>query len=336
MLQILKSGSATAYKIFKDTPKNILNFVIDKWHELKDIKRKLLNLKQSNLELGIEHIYNGNIKDAVFRFKFILKFLDKNSKEAHYWLAWCYFLDNKNNKAKMHLMIAKDLDHKKLGDFLNNHEIQEIPETIYQQYLNLSCYHPWRYEQTYLENQEDLYKNAIDLALEYFEEIPQDCSILDLGASRGETFLSLNQRIEKNYHLTGVNISDEMANQLIAFDDLKYDEITIMSYQEFINKTSEKYNLIFAINSLIFTAKLKDYFIALNKICKDAGVVTLALPSKTLGVHYKYDQSNKFFIYDESFILNQLKLADIKNFSINRLNHGKSIKYLIVTWQKTN
>lgn len=68
-------------------------------NEAKNIKGKLGNLSETNYQLGLKHIENGNISDAIFRFKFINKMWPQN-QDAYYYLAYCLYLKKEGNKAK--------------------------------------------------------------------------------------------------------------------------------------------------------------------------------------------------------------------------------------------
>lgn len=67
--------------------------------EFFSIKRKLKNLRETNYNLGLKHLENGHLSDAIFRFRFIKKFWP-DLYDAHYQLAYCLVLDNKLKEAK--------------------------------------------------------------------------------------------------------------------------------------------------------------------------------------------------------------------------------------------
>ncbi len=63
------------------------------------IKSKCKNLRQTNYLLGLKHIENGHLTDAIFRFRFIKKFWP-DLFDAYYQLAYCLALDNQPQKAR--------------------------------------------------------------------------------------------------------------------------------------------------------------------------------------------------------------------------------------------
>lgn len=69
------------------------------YEEFFTIKNRLQNLRETNYKLGLKHLENGNLKDAIFRFRFINKFWP-DLLDAYYQLAYCLVLDNKPVEAK--------------------------------------------------------------------------------------------------------------------------------------------------------------------------------------------------------------------------------------------
>ncbi len=68
-------------------------------NEIISIKEKTKDLHQTNFDLGIRHLENGNLSEAVFRFRFIKKFWP-DDYNAYYQLAYCLILQEKPKKAR--------------------------------------------------------------------------------------------------------------------------------------------------------------------------------------------------------------------------------------------
>lgn len=78
-----------------------LNLIEDKvsnaLSESQIVREKLKDLQKTNYDLAIEHLRNGNIKEAIFRFKIVRKFWPQNYA-AHLDLIYCYLiLDEEEN-----------------------------------------------------------------------------------------------------------------------------------------------------------------------------------------------------------------------------------------------
>jgi tetratricopeptide (TPR) repeat protein len=95
--------------------------------EFVTIKSKCKNLRETNYQLGLRHLENGHLSDAIFRFRFIKKFWP-DLFDAYYQLAYCLVLKKKPFEARkvlQELLLKKpDYDKKarELLDDINNAE----------------------------------------------------------------------------------------------------------------------------------------------------------------------------------------------------------------------
>lgn len=67
--------------------------------ESKVIMNKLKDLEKTNYDLGLTHLQNNNLREAIFRFKIVRKFWPENY-EAHLNLIYCYFVLNEEENAE--------------------------------------------------------------------------------------------------------------------------------------------------------------------------------------------------------------------------------------------
>ncbi len=67
--------------------------------EFRIIKEKLQNLSTTNYELGMKHLEEGNVDEAVFRFK-ITKKIWSEHYESYYQLIYCLILLEKFDEAQ--------------------------------------------------------------------------------------------------------------------------------------------------------------------------------------------------------------------------------------------
>ena len=113
-----------------------VNFTKTKINEAKEefftIKYKMSNLLETNYQLGLKHLQNEKLSDAIFRFRFIKKFWPE-FYEAYYQLAYCLALKGKSDDAKKVLqeLLTKnpDFDNKatQLLAQINAENNNEIP-----------------------------------------------------------------------------------------------------------------------------------------------------------------------------------------------------------------
>ncbi len=116
----------------KSKSQNLLSFTNQKIEQAKDefftIKGKFNNLLETNYKLGLKHLENGNLSEAIFRFRFINKFWP-NHLDSYYQLAHCLVLKNKFPEAKkvLETLVNKDSQYgnnvKELLDLINNQQI---------------------------------------------------------------------------------------------------------------------------------------------------------------------------------------------------------------------
>lgn len=101
-------GSKLHHKI--DT---ISDFISKKTKDAIDeygvIREKLKDLCQTNYNLGVRHLENGNISEAVFRFKIVKKFWP-HYYDAYYQLAYALILSDKVDQARniINQLVEKD------------------------------------------------------------------------------------------------------------------------------------------------------------------------------------------------------------------------------------
>ncbi|MFT7098836.1 MAG: tetratricopeptide (TPR) repeat protein [Rickettsiales bacterium] len=89
--------------VFKKAPGKISgavdNFFSKAVEEFGSIMEKSKDLSSTNYNLGMKYLDEGNIKEAIFRFKITKKFWPDNH-EAYYQLIVCFVLQGKTEKAK--------------------------------------------------------------------------------------------------------------------------------------------------------------------------------------------------------------------------------------------
>ncbi len=89
--------------------------------EILIIRSKCKNLRETNYNLGLKHLENGNLSDAIFRFRFTKKFWP-DLFDAHYQLAYSLVLNKELHKAKdvlEELLIKKPDYPEKARELLN-------------------------------------------------------------------------------------------------------------------------------------------------------------------------------------------------------------------------
>lgn len=117
----------------KDKTEKLSDFIGTKydeaWEELGIIKEKCKDLRQTNYDLGLIHLENDNLSEAIFRFR-LIKIFWPNFFEAHYQLAYCLALKEKYPAAKKVLksLLEKDPSSESIARELLNKLNQINPD----------------------------------------------------------------------------------------------------------------------------------------------------------------------------------------------------------------
>lgn len=65
------------------------------------IREKLDNLSETNYQQGLKYLAKGDIRDAILRFRIVIKFWPEQYPDAYYQLAYSLILHNKPGKAEI-------------------------------------------------------------------------------------------------------------------------------------------------------------------------------------------------------------------------------------------
>jgi tetratricopeptide (TPR) repeat protein len=97
-----KDEGSFALKL-RDKSAKFLTFASEKFEsaqaEIISIREKFKDLRETNYNLGMKHLENGNIFDAILRFR-IIKKAWPDFFDAYYQLAYCLTLKNQTIEAK--------------------------------------------------------------------------------------------------------------------------------------------------------------------------------------------------------------------------------------------
>lgn len=315
---------------------NLPQWIRQKIQEAKDhlvlMKSKMKNFYKTNLDLGLYHLHRGNLNDAIMRFKIVDRFISHKDSEANYWLGWCYFLKNNYPQALKHLENSREQDTAQFVSFIKNYDsASEIPPKIWQKHKDLTTYSELQKAGNYVIN---LPRDFVRELFDAMEELPKECSMLDLGCSGGFVGSAIDDKLQKNYHLTGIEEGEELLKnaRYLREDKRKvYDDLRHESIEEFLGSNKTKYDVVTSFNSLTFTKGLESYFKQIYKAIKVGGYFALLLPARqTAG----WNPLKSEFIYTEEEIARQLKLAEFDIVSIKEWKLNRMINYITFICKK--
>jgi len=98
-----KDAKANSSSKISEKSDLVVKFFSEKFEATKReifiIRSKCKNLRETNYNLGLKHLEDGNLGEAIFRFRFTKKFWP-DLFDAYYQLAYCLVLNKEMNKAK--------------------------------------------------------------------------------------------------------------------------------------------------------------------------------------------------------------------------------------------
>lgn len=312
---------ANIYDLIKHIPNPILlskklyEYTIE---EVKIISEKIQDLGKTNYELGIFHLNNGNISDAIFRFKILKKFQANRFDDIDYYLAFCYFLKkdfknvlkylthfelkSKTIKFQDEILYIKSLIEK------NFDKIQKIPNSIVKIRFNSIAQECKRH----LMNKKllkQLYYDETALLLKNFYnsvENPIFQNALDVACGTGFFAKKLLEYDIKFKNLVGVDLSDKML--LSAQETHLYSRLENEDFEKFIDQqisTNQKYDLILFLNALGSIRDFEKIAKKIKSISKETTILLLFIPNNFQTEFF--NESSEQFLHDPQNIVTLLE-----------------------------
>ncbi|XVN42331.1 MAG: SAM-dependent methyltransferase [Candidatus Rickettsia vulgarisii] len=301
-----------------------------------DIKYKVINIKETNFNLGLEHLKKNNLNDALLRFKIVEKFSEPRDdiiNQVNYWLGWTYFLKNDYPKSLSYLQKSSGNDVVKLGSFLQNYQkLSEIPQPIWCEYRDLTAGY---YVSKFNNDKIHLPYSFVNKTISLITDLPDNYTILELGSNIGLVGYEVKKRFPDSFTFTGIEVSQEM-NKLVSlyypnFDI--YNQLLGTSIPGFLNQQSKEYDIILSYNSLSFTKDLANYFNLIYLITNKLGYFAFCLP---IGNVAEFSIKRKEFIYIIADIKAALSQTQFNILSEQELDLDKNGKYYMVVCQRNN
>ena len=95
-------------RLFRELSSDVINYFRNLRKELPNSYNKILNLYETNMQLGLMHFYNGKYQDAKFRFTLMRIFCRENPVIA-YNIARCHYQLQNEDSTKKFLKLAQAL-----------------------------------------------------------------------------------------------------------------------------------------------------------------------------------------------------------------------------------
>lgn len=230
---------------------------------LNDAKVKLQDIPQANFDLGKYHMVNGNIKDAIFRFK-LVSMLRPDNMKAFYYLGRSHILDGNNKKAQKAFdklaeqgVLAQEVEY-----FLNRFErpddIKAIPESMIDEICNVYFGY---YRKDYLNNGYVGHQILVNELFNYLDMQNNRLNILDLGCGYGQCGL-LFKESSLNNKITGIDLSKFAIKKTsaVTFQNSNvYADVQNIEITQFLSNNTEKFDVIIADRSVNLIGDLENF-----------------------------------------------------------------------------
>lgn len=306
-----------------------VGFVVKKFKKFKtdciEVKKKLKDLRTTNMNLAMLHMDNNNISDAIFRFKLINIFFDKGNFKSYYNLARCYFIKGDLDKSLKCLNTAKKLsgDNVEISYFLKK---IESPEQVSRIPLSFVKSH----SKKILDYRTDLFIDSefvVNRIMLNVKVSNPKLSILELGSGFGNlgNFFKNNNFVKE---IIGVDISKEMldeAHKVKKANNYVYDELIEIDAIEYVNNLKRKFDIVVVQGVLDYLRNIEDFFEKMLKGINKEGLFCCLFPvldTEELEKNNTYFDINKdVFFHSNSYITKSLekfgfKVIETKNIKI--------------------
>ena len=342
ILKYIKTLIVDLIYYFTSIPEYIRGIHTDIRVFIHDQKIKFQDILSTNIALGKHHLFRGRISDALFRFRMAHILFDTHNKEVNYWLGWCYFFKSNYETAIAYLEDSKEYDKYNLLHFIKDCKtIDTVPENLWNimQAIRISSREDnYYYSANKYSTNDSTFINLpsefTKLCMNNLENIEDNTEILDYGCNVGVVGSMLDHTISSKYNISAIETIEmfaDYAEHITGDRGRVYDHITLASLHD-THKTlkAKKYDLITSFDSLIFTKDLSGHFKSFHKSLSKDGHLAILLP---LATNTEWSDRNKSFIYSESDLENQLKLAEFNIVDIKKwkLSAEKSFIAFICT-----
>lgn len=303
------------------------------WHEIRHLlfqkkhkfsetfaeyKRRFAHIGDTNFELGKYHFYQGNLSDAIMRFKGVV-FFNPQSAPAHYYLGRCYLQkDNKSAAIKsFETALACDPKLTQAQYFLSILQFPERIRRVNPLYLSESMDETAPdYTRMQLEKGYQGHIISRELLLNHLPEQERPVTLLDLGCGGG---LGVKALREKSLirSATGVDISQGAIRALekeMHGDELLYHNLKQEDAETFLSTCHQTFDVVLATNLLHYFSSLDTLLHHIADVLRGGGICigTIFLSNEK---RWEFDSEHHRFQHLRSYLKdeanrNQLDLVE--------------------------
>lgn len=310
--------------------KSIYSFYLEILNAFASFVRHFTILRAANISLGKYHLQNNNLRDAALRFWIVDKFFAPGDCENLYWYSWVEIF-RKNYSKAIKKLENNEFDKYNLQNYIQNlSTTNTIPFEIYNEYISLS-------EKFFLGRYIDK-KDISNIFLdEVINNLPKEWDdeknsykILE-SFSNPSIISEISKKLPLNNQIDAINYSCniyDIAKEFNADSELYSSLKKLDNYD--IEDSGNRYDIILSFDSLSFTLDLERYFSQLKNILNQDGKIIILLPKARFT---KLQPDLNRFVYNEEFIINKIKLAELKLISIKSFKINNKFEYFTIIAQ---
>lgn len=284
---------------------------IEEW---KIAREKMKDIPGTNYELALLHMKNGNLDDAILRFKMVI-FLTPEKAEAYYNLARCLVMVGDNESAEENLTKAlsfkPDFAEAKyvLEKIKAPESISDVPASVITQHI------AWRTEFSEEEREAKLHKDKsiVTMALENVTDKNPNLVVLDLGCSEGGRGEILKSK-EVARKIVGVdlwqNATDKAKGKTYEGEAI-YSSLHNIEISEYLGENREKYDLIMAGDAFSYKGNLEVVFRNIAESLIPGGLFVSIFPKNEEASNYKIDIIKDRFVHSAQYIEETMKKSGL-------------------------
>jgi predicted TPR repeat methyltransferase len=306
---------------------NLSNFYLQLTTFFKQLITKMQDLVGTNYDLGLHHLKQGNISDAIMRFKLILYF-QKNHLYARYNLSRSYIFNSENDKAIKHLKICLEqkFDFMEAQYLLSTIDTSYpkpsmIPLSIIEDYFNDIAED---YSQEYIIKKNYLGPQSLYSFLAEKVDINKlsNIEVLELGCGIGNSGNYFREKLQIA-NLTGVDITNSMliiAKKLNIGDKPVYDFLIKNDIESYLNIANKKFDLIIAVYSLHYISDLAATLSKCKNLLSGSKIIAFSVQKSKNDEEFAFNSSMSNFWYSQNYIEQAIKKVGFNEFYISKNN----------------
>ncbi len=273
------------------------------WYKQRDFTK-------NNFEQGLGHFKQGNVQDAVFRFK-LVTWQNKNHADGWYWLGRSLLRDGKKEQALAALQKAQQL---KPGQEDTNYMLAvamgaAAPDNMLPKRL------PPSLVKEHFEGIASNYVATIELGKHKGHELVADATrtallqgrldhvVLDLGVGTGLCGVRLRNVAA---HITGVDISAKMLERaMLAKDDAgkkMYDALVHREAVDFLSGAADAaFDVVLAAGLVDYIGELDEFWKQVARCLNKGGIFALSASSMPDSA-FRFDTKTEHFRFSKSYL----------------------------------